>query len=105
MHRNENMDNHCWNPEAQAFSREHGVVRVEDLEIDEEFNLDEIPAGPRRNCQNCLLNACPELIQMSNDAQDHGGLTNQDLWDIASGCPHYSDEETIKASYNQVILP
>jgi len=109
IHLNTILNNHCWNPEAQAYSREHGVVRAEDLEVDEKFNtdedfIDELP-GHRRNCQNCLLNACSELIQMSADAQDRGGLTNQDLWDIGSGCPDYTDEETMKASYNHIVLP
>ena len=109
MHRNESMNNHCWNPEAQAFSREHGVIRVEDVELDEEFNInddfiDEMP-GPRRNCQNCILHPCHEIVQQANAALDRGGLAQQEFWDIGSACPEYSDEEMMNAAIKASLTP
>ncbi len=102
MHRNENLNNHCWNPTAQAFSRRYGVVRIEDVEIGEEYNIEDdfIDEAPRRTCINCILRACHDLVRMSNDALDRGGLTEQDFWTIGSGCPDYMDEEMMKTQYS-----
>lgn len=104
MFRNENMFNHCWNPDAQAFGREHGVVRIEDVEIDEpetlydeslELELEE----PRRNCRNCIsYTSCPLLINLATAATAHGGITEQDLWNQASRCGGYIGETKISIS-------
>jgi len=96
MHRNEDMNNHCWSPEAQRFGIEYGVVRVEDLEIDEyDESNDLLPAeAERRTCMSCLQYACTNLVSIAHEAMDNGNgmLTDQNYWTIGSGCPEYINE-------------
>lgn len=102
MHRNENMDNHCWSPKAQAYSREHGVVRMEDVE-GEEYSIEDFledPPSTRRNCHSCVMYACYDVVQAAADASDRGGLTDGDLWEIGSNCKDYIDEATMRDSYS-----
>ena len=95
MHRNEDMNNHCWSPEAQAFGREHGVVRVEDIEVEIGLTEDEdLITADRRTCLNCLQYACTSITVMAHEAvvNGKGGLTDQDYWDIGSSCSEYVNE-------------
>lgn len=108
IHHNESMNNHCWSPDAQAFSRIHGVVRAEDLEEGEEYNIEERfidVSGPRRNCHSCIHHPCHEFIKMSNAAFDTGGISANDLWDIGTNCPEYEDDEMINAAINKTLTP
>jgi hypothetical protein len=101
MHLNADMNNHCWNTEAADFSMGHGVVRLEDIVVDEpetiydeslELELEE----PRRNCRNCMsYTSCSKLISLATAATAHGGITEQDLWNQASGCGSYIEETQI----------
>lgn len=97
MHLNADLNNHCWNPAAQAFSREHGVVRIEDVEsatIDDEHEEPLTDTTDRRTCMSCLQYACSNLVAMAAEAQHNGsgGLNSQDYWEIGSGCPEYINE-------------
>ena len=104
MHLNTNINNHCWNPEAHIFSREHGVVRIEDVEEeitldDDEIIFDELPED-RHDCRCCILHPCHELVVPANAALHRGGLADVEYWDIGSGCPEFMDEAMMKATYN-----
>lgn len=105
MHLNENMNNHCWNPEAHEYSKNHGVVRWEDVEVEDEIDLlydesMELDIGEeRRNCRDCLAyTSCSELINLATVATARGGLTEQDLWNQASTCDQYLEETKIDIS-------
>jgi hypothetical protein len=105
MHLNTNLDNHCWNPEAHVFSREHGVVRLEDVEeeitLDDEILIDiEFPDTQRRDCRCCILHPCHVLIQKADAALHRGGLADVEYWDIGTNCPEFMDESMMKATYN-----
>ena len=103
MHLNESMNNHCWNPKAHEYSNNHGVVRLEDVEIDDELETlydesleQEMGDGSRRNCKDCLVyTSCPGLVDLAIAASPTGGITDQDLWDTASACSAYVGEPQI----------
>jgi len=104
MHLNTNLNNHCWNPEAHLFSREHGVVRIEDVEeeicLADEIIIDEFPDTQRQDCRCCILHPCHELIQKAHTALHRGGLADVEYWDIGTSCPEFMDEAMMKATYN-----
>jgi hypothetical protein len=104
MHLNTDINNHCWNPEAHAFSREYGVVRLEDVEeeicLDDEIIIDEFPATQRQDCRCCILHPCHELVQKANTALNRGGLADVEYWDIGTSCPEFMDEAMMKSTYN-----
>lgn len=97
MHLNTDLNNHCWNPEAQKFSIKYGVVRIEDVEsatVDDEYGKPLTDTTDRRTCRGCLQYTCHYLVSIAAEAQasGSGGLTDQDYWEIGSGCPEYINE-------------
>ena len=108
---NENLNNHCWSPKAQAVGyhppEEYAGL---DLELDDEsrddlLDLVEMAEAQRveRSCVDCILFTCSHVIHENSMAQPRGGLTHDDLCNIARGCTEYDDEETMKAKINQSI--
>jgi len=106
MHLNESMNNHCWNPKAHDYSVVHGVVHLEDVEIDDEIEMlydesleQKMGDGSRRNCKNCLAyTSCFLLINLATAAAARGGITELELWDQASACEDYLEETKINIS-------
>ena len=105
---NENLNNHCWSPKAQAVGyhppEEYAGLdlEVDDIDnyIDDDFALvDEVV----RCCTDCILFTCSHIIHENSMAQPRGGLTHDDLCNIARGCIEYEDEETMKSKINQSI--
>jgi len=89
------FENHCWSYGAQ----DQGLYVPDDLEIEEEIDLEEFnkPNTSRKCCLNCILFSCAKLTRLNQASHDngHGGLTEEDLWNLASGCEDYDDEATI----------
>lgn len=106
MHRNERMFRHCWSQKAQAFSRENGVVTPDDVELpdEEELNIDDFVElkAPQRSCHDCILFTCSRIIHENQMAQSRGGLTNQDLINIANTCVDYCDEAMINQTVSRI---
>jgi hypothetical protein len=104
MHLNENMNNHCWNPKAHDFSAIHGVVRLEDVGVDEpeiiyDASKEQELEEPRRTCKSCVAyTSCALLINLATAATAHGGITDQDLWTQASKCVGFIGETQISIS-------
>jgi len=99
----EEMDNHCWSVDAQAFGREHGVVIPDNIPDEVEISLDEETPTSERNCVNCILYACPHITHENSMAQSRGGLTIEDMANIAAKCAEYDDEETMQRKINQSL--
>lgn len=106
MHVNESMDNHCWSPEAQYFGREHGVIRpTDDMNLleEEEISLVAMVENNGRTCIDCILYTCSYVIREQQAAQPLGGLTAQDLINMAANCAEYDDEASMNARIAQSL--
>jgi hypothetical protein len=100
MYLNTNINNGCWDVAAQDFSKMYGVVRIEDIDIDEpetifdESEELEMSAGVRRTCKSCLLyTSCLDLIDLAKVSP--GGITEQDLWTKGTNCGDFLEETQI----------
>ena len=89
------FENHCWSYGAQ----DQGLNIPDNLEVEEEISLDDFSeqSSERKCCYNCILFSCDKLTRANQASHDagHGGLTENDLWNIASKCPEYIDENII----------
>ena len=89
------MNHHCDNHRAQAYGfYPDGEVYGRPAEVS--ISSDR----PERSCRGCLNFACAKLIQQDHQAQVRGGLTVQDLINIAGVCQEYCDAETLMSSIN-----
>lgn len=95
MYFTEERDNHCDSLSAQK----QGLNVPDDIVIEEEISLDESvdKDSERKCCLNCLLFSCSKLTLLNQSSRDqgHGGLTEDNLWDIASDCDDYVDGNTL----------
>ena len=107
MNVDENLSNHCWSPKAQAYGYyPHGREDyMEEELLLEEVELREPPQAVRaeRTCIDCILYTCSHVIQENQQAQPRGGLTHDDLINIARGCKDYCDAETLNSTINQSL--
>jgi hypothetical protein len=98
------MNNHCWSPDAQR----SGLYSFEDALSEAEEQLDEnaetlrfdttrkairkkvVNLNTSPNCIDCANFACNHLVHMNSQASSRGGLTEQDLHNIARTCVEYT---------------
>lgn len=97
----EEINSHCDSHKAQMFGYcppGSGNYEDEDELIIEDLIVDEVDV--ERNCVNCILYTCSHVIHENQQAQARGGLTMEDLCNIARACPDYEDEESMQAKIN-----
>jgi hypothetical protein len=100
MYLNTNINHGCWDTAAHDFSEQYGVVRLEDIVMDEPETIydesDELGllVGDRRTCKSCLLyTSCPDLIDLANVSP--AGVTDNDLWTKGTSCGSFLEESYI----------
>jgi len=67
------------------------------LDLDDFIETEEVA---QKSCHNCILYACSHVVHENNQAQGRGGLTYNDLINIACNCEDYDDEATMRAKTN-----
>lgn len=91
MYRNEQLDNHCWQPDAQSM----GLCSEEEVEIelgsgDEEEEGWELKEEEAKTCIDCVNYKCMKLTMLAHQAPiARRGLTFGDLDQIADKCDHF----------------
>jgi len=99
MHRNENLNDHCWSPEAQNFGY-HPPEEGTEYELEEEVDLVAMAVRAEKSCVDCILYTCAHIIHEQQMSQPRGGLTHDDLCNIAKNCGEYDDEASMNARIN-----
>jgi hypothetical protein len=98
MYRNEQLDNHCWQPEAQSI----GLHGEEEAEIEADFVDGEEGWGLKeeeeeaKTCIDCVNYKCTKLSMLAHQASlTRRGLTLGDLDQIADRCEHFDKKEEV----------
>ncbi len=99
----ESLSNHCDSYKAQQFGYHPPIVEEQDYALVEEVNLVEMVEKQQRTCINCILYTCSYVIKGQQTAQPLGGLTGQDLINMASACSEYDDEASMNARIAQSL--
>lgn len=112
---NPNLSDHCWSPQAQDNGYNPHVEEAKAEWNSEDFTTDELDymlkdddeddpfVMPKvvvsailvQDCQYCSNYICGDLNKHNTLAQSRGGLTAQDLINIGSACPNYSDNMSV----------
>ena len=106
MYLNPNLNNHCWHPGAQRIAAGFNDVAPEtddttleeaiELEID---NMRQEKDGPRQYCLSCMHYPCADVKTTErNNKVRH--LSENELWDLGTGCAAYLDRVQYQASIN-----
>ncbi len=92
MHINTNLDNHCDNIDAQRIG-----LRDAEITFGEDTSGEIIPSTEEeydiRSCTECKRVTCSYLLKEKRAAKPSGGLTADDLVDIASNCHGFEYRE------------
>jgi hypothetical protein len=108
MNRDEQINNHCWSPGAQAFGQLNGVVRRDDLKSVPHFEAPvAVPTtnDARRTCMGCgNLYGCPFLpIKAAGLNKSLTSLIDTDYWNIGTSCANYISDADAAALDNVAI--
>jgi hypothetical protein len=85
MHRNEDMANHCWNPEAQSIGLRNGISDEPETQVVSESQEKDI------SCINCMRYSCTYIKAKMRSAEPDV-LTIDDLRAEANNCQGYEQE-------------
>jgi len=90
MHKNEDMNDHCWNPTAQSIGLRHAALDDDDADTAEYELVDpgELIEEEKASCLNCIRYACAYIDRELRMALPKS-LSFADLQDHANNCQAY----------------
>jgi hypothetical protein len=91
LHFVETIDDHCWSFNAQ----DQGLCLPDNIDYEEDLEISQPQKQERRCCLNCILFSCEKTTLANQASRDagHGGLTETDLWNMASSCSDYLEDK------------